>query len=454
MELVVDHDIVLTTYATLVADCKSANILTTIEWFRVVLDEAHWIRNQRSQQFRAVEKVSSQRRWCVTGTPIQNRIDDLRSLLRFLRFEPLCNGDTFQKYIIEPLSKDDTHRTKALHVLLRGVCLRRDESYLKLPDPVHQVVATCFDAREKELYDGVLKICQRDLDDVVSGQSKAKKYAVLFAAIMKLRRLCNHGTLLASESVSNSDPTTPGMLESPCEYCQGNQEETLAALNKDTVCPECGRSLQRAQVPGPLTLEFGASRNSAPDAFFGVEQLRGKSPMIQLTDGSSSKLSRVVDTLRQTNREGKSLVFSYWTSTLDLLKQMLWREQVPCLTIDGRVPYKERPNILEQFRTDERVPILLMSIQTGAVGLNLTAAHFVHIVEPQWNPSVEEQAIGRALRMGQTRTVTVFRYVMQSSIEQNIQTLQKKKRNLAKFTLDGSGTETGTLEDFKFMLDM
>ncbi|KAI4595119.1 hypothetical protein KJ359_007094 [Pestalotiopsis sp. 9143b] len=355
---------------------------------------------------------------------------------------------------MEPLSKDDTDRTKALRVLLRGVCLRRDESYLKLPDPVHQVVATCFDAREKELYDGVLKTSQRDLDDVVSGQSKAKKYAVLFAAIMKLRRLCNHGTLLTSESMSNSNPSTPGLLESSCEYCQGNQEESLAALNKDTVCPECGRSLQRAQVPGPLTPKLGASRTSTPDTFFGVEQLRGKSPMVQLTDGSSSKLLRVVEALRQTNREGKSLVFSYWTSTLDLLKQMLLREQMPFLSIDGRVLYKERPVILEQFRTDERIPILLMSIQTGAVGLNLTAANFVHIVEPQWNPSVEEQAIGRALRMGQTRTVTVFRYVMQSSIEQNIQTLQKKKRNLAKFTLDGSGTESGTLEDFKFMLDM
>lgn len=322
-ELVVDHDIVLTTYATLVADCRSAKkILPSVEWFRIVLDEgewngqsmfprltkchtAHWIRNQGSQQFQAVNKLPSQRRWCMTGTPIQNGIDDLLSLLRFLQFEPLCNGATFQKYIMEPLSKDDTDRTKALRVLLRGVCLRRDESYLNLPDPVHQVVATCFDAREKELYDGVLKTCQRDLDDVVSGQSKAKKYAVLFAAIMKLRRLCNHGTLLASEPMSNSNPTKLGVLDSSCEYCQGNQEESLAALNKDTVCPECGRSLQRAQGTGPLTTEFGASRTSTPDTFFGVEQLRGKSPMVQLTEGSSSKLSRVVEILRQTNQEGK-----------------------------------------------------------------------------------------------------------------------------------------------------
>ncbi|KAK6223996.1 hypothetical protein LQW54_000142 [Pestalotiopsis sp. IQ-011] len=337
-----------------------------MEWFRVVLDEAHWIHNQGSQQFQAVDDVPSQRRWCMTGTPIQNRIDDLVSLLRFLRFEPLCRGATFQKHIMEPLSKDDTDRTKALHVLLRGVCLRRDESYLNLPDLVHKAVDIRFEAREKELYDGVLKTCQRDLDDVVSGQSKAKKYAVLLAAIMKLRRLCNHGTLLTSETIANSEPTAPGLLES-CEYCQENQEESLAVINKD---------------------------------------------------------------------------------------KMLLREQIPYLSIDGRISYKERPSILQQFRTDDRIPILLMSIQTGAVGLNLTAANFIHIVEPQWNPSVEEQAIGRALRLGQTRTVTVFRYVMQSSIEQNIQTLQKKKRNLAKFTLDGSGTENGTLEDFKFMLDM
>ncbi|ETS75548.1 hypothetical protein PFICI_12492 [Pestalotiopsis fici W106-1] len=453
-DLVANHDVVFTTYATLVADCRSAKILQSMTWFRVVLDEAHWIRNQASQQFKAIIKVPSQRRWCLTGTPIQNRIDDLVSLLRFLQFEPLCNKATFEKYILEPLSKETPERTRALHVLLRGLCLRRDESHLNLPSPTYQTLEVSFDPKERELYDGVLYACQRDLDDVVSGQSKSKKYSVLFAAMTKLRRLCNHGTMQSVEAGSSSSSTTLRFLEPGCDYCQGNHEESLAAWNKETACPHCGRSLQQVQNLGLLTPERDASRTPTPGDI--QIQLNGdRSPRSQLAhNGSSSKLLRVVDNLAQTSNQGKSLVFSFWTSTLDLLKHMLINANIPCLMIDGRVPYAERPRILEQFRNDPNVPILLMTIQTGAVGLNLTAANFIHIVEPQWNPSTEEQAIGRAVRMGQTRTVTVFRYVVESSIEQNIQTLQKKKKNLAKFTLDGSGTESGSLEDFKFMLDM
>ncbi|CAI0652969.1 unnamed protein product [Colletotrichum noveboracense] len=97
-----------------------------------------------------------------------------------------------------------------------------------------------------------------------------------------------------------------------------------------------------------------------------------------------------------------------------------------------------------------------MSIETGAVGLNLTAANYVHIVEPQWNPSIEEQAIARALRMGQTREVTVLRYVVQRSVEQNIMHLQKRKKSVAKFMFNLGATEEldGKLEDLKFVLDL
>ncbi|KAH9238259.1 hypothetical protein K456DRAFT_1826767 [Colletotrichum gloeosporioides 23] len=98
-----------------------------------------------------------------------------------------------------------------------------------------------------------------------------------------------------------------------------------------------------------------------------------------------------------------------------------------------------------------------MSIETGAVGLNLTAANYVHIVEPQWNPSIEEQAIARALRMGQTREVTVLRYVVQhADTSKNIMHLQKRKKSVAKFMFNLGATEEldGKLEDLKFVLDL
>jgi SNF2 family DNA or RNA helicase len=122
---------------------------------------------------------------------------------------------------------------------------------------------------------------------------------------------------------------------------------------------------------------------------------------------------------------------------LDLISQRLARSQINHVLVDGRVTNTERIVRMKSFKEDPQMTVLLMSIGTGAVGwvndynyrefvllipdrLNLTAANYVHIVEPQWNPSVEEQAIARALRMGQTRSVTVFRYVMKDTVEQVI----------------------------------
>ena len=130
-------------------------------------------------------------------------------------------------------------------------------------------------------------------------------------------------------------------------------------------------------------------------------------------------------------------MFSYWTATLDLLEQHLKARSISYLRIDGNVTNTARLRILEDFR-DKDAPVLLMTVGTGAVGsatfhqtfpqvfrlkllitrLNLTVANYVHIVEPQWNPAVEEQAIARALRMGQSRPVTVVRYVVKNSIEE------------------------------------
>ncbi|KAJ4247611.1 hypothetical protein NW757_008764 [Fusarium falciforme] len=204
------------------------------------------------------------------------------------------------------------------------------------------------------LYQGILADCQKQFDDVVSKKSKANNYTILFTTIMKLRRLCNHGSF----HVSSRD---------------------------------------------------------------------------------------------------KALFFTAWRSTLDLLERMLTENGIQCRRIDGRVSISDRTERLSefQFNPDNRIPVLLLSIETGAVRLTLTAADRVHIVEPQWNPSVEQQAIGRALRIGQTRKVTIIKYIVQNTVEENIVTLQKKKSGLAKFSLDSRAEDTQNegLDDLKFVLD-
>ncbi|SPJ80180.1 uncharacterized protein FTOL_08572 [Fusarium torulosum] len=182
-----------------------------------------------------------------------------------------------------------------------------------------------------------------------------------------------------------------------------------------------------------------------------------KGDEIEMSTKTPTRATLVVVTSAQLieswRTEIASIAFSYWTSTLDALGQLFNAAGVCHVQIDGRTSYTERSNRLNKFREDTRVMVLLMSIETGSVGLNLTAASVVHIVEPQWNPSVEEQAVARALRMGQTKEVKIFRYVMKGTVEENIIGLQKKKRKLATFTFGEDDEDAQEkLEDLKFVL--
>ncbi|OCL05964.1 hypothetical protein AOQ84DRAFT_322110 [Glonium stellatum] len=235
-EALIDYDIVLTTYRTLAFDWKGHRILQKIGWFRVVLDEAHWIRNQSSEQFKAAEGLQAERRWCLTGTPIQNSLDDLRSLLRFLQFQPFAKQAFFEEHIVEPLRSDSHDSFRNLKLLLRTICLRRNADYLHLPPKETKEVFITLTPEEREVYDRILKGCQAEFDRIVSTKSETKKYNVLFTTIMMLRRLCNHGTLQVAP---------PSWLF--CEVCGGEDENIVTLLGSLETSPECSRCLVRQE---------------------------------------------------------------------------------------------------------------------------------------------------------------------------------------------------------------
>ncbi|PTD03274.1 Helicase-like protein transcription factor [Fusarium culmorum] len=167
-----NHDIVLTTFATLVSDYKRRKVLQSVEWFRVVLDEAHWIRNPSSKQFKAVDGLATERRWCLSGTPIQNCINDLVSLLRFLKFEPFSNMDLFRQYILEPLRTENLlDSTNPIQMLLQSVCLRRTEKYLNIPVAHYELISLSLHHDEQKLYSDVFRKYRSELDDL-NGKEK------------------------------------------------------------------------------------------------------------------------------------------------------------------------------------------------------------------------------------------------------------------------------------------
>ncbi|KAK6857174.1 hypothetical protein PG995_007361 [Apiospora arundinis] len=444
MEDIIDNDVVLTTYHTLVSDRKTRRLLQDIMWFRVVLDEAHWIRNPASQQFRAAKELKAQRRWCLSGTPIQNTLDDLRSLLDFLHFTPFSEPGFFRKHIIEPLHANSLDLFRNLRLLLRITCFRRTAELLSLPDHETKEVPVSLTETEVKLYDEILNRCKDEFEEISYGKSSKKRYTVLFAATMSLRRLCNHGTFTARQDASLLQTTkTQGKAaarrnkkstasdEKMCAYCCGDNADTSAGVDALEVCPECSRVLdQPTAAPSPFNKGNG---------------------ILQM--GFSSKLNAVINNIRSF-AFSKHLVFTSWRLTLDILQHLLDQQGIPICRIDGQTSFVERELILQRFTQEDGPGVLLLSIATGAVGLTLTVADKVHIVEPQWNPSVEEQAIGRALRIGQQRNVTVYKYIAKRTVEENIISLQKRKSHLAKISFDGQAGSQGEekLEDMLFVL--
>lgn len=149
-----------------------------------------------------------------------------------------------------------------------------------------------------------------------------------------------------------------------------------------------------------------------------------------LKSEASAKLSQLIDSLQEAIQEGhKALVFSQFTSLLDIVRADLDRAGIVYEYLDGSTVDRKKP--VERFQTDPKCPVFLISLKAGGTGLNLTAADYVFILDPWWNPAVEAQAIGRAHRMGQTQKVFTYRMIARGTVEEKILDLQKSKKELA-----------------------
>ncbi|KAF5652542.1 DNA repair and recombination RAD5C [Fusarium sp. NRRL 25303] len=397
----IQMSIVFTTYAALAADASRGSI-SKIHWFRIVLDEAHDVRNRRTNQFKAVAALSAKHRWCLTGTPIQNSMEDLGALVSFLRVPVLENAPTFHKFITSPaMSSSSKDRFKNLRTLLETICLRRTRDILPLIHPVQCVREVWLTNSERQDYNNLIQEGKTQLDMITSGHSKRKVSSVVLQSILKLRLFCNNG-----KSIDNQQFEVTGLPSDPDEalaYLQQHDRNICAICSvtiysidnsdkTDGACQEEGEP----QLPGVRSMQDQQMGTGTGG------QISGSGPF----DKYPSKLLSLLDDIRQRNTQ-KSIVFSCWKKTLFLVSNLLSHHSIRHGIIHGSRTLAERTKTLKEFQSKTGPTVLLMTLGTGAVGLNLAVASRIYLLEPQWNPSIEEQAIGRALRLGQESQVVV-----------------------------------------------
>ncbi|KAM0562876.1 hypothetical protein ACHAPJ_001716 [Fusarium lateritium] len=255
--------------------------------------EAHWIRNPTSKQSRAASSLISNRRWCMTGTPIQNKLEELASLASFLRLPPFPSKSTFHSNILAPLSQGGPNYARPLRAYLQAYCLRRTESHLDLLKSSEEGICLALSTEERMLYQEILEQSRREIDEIVSGASSIKKYNILFTAILKMRILCNRGTLPAS---GPSTYLSPQKSSAKCERCSEISEDSALLLESFSFCPDCDRPLH---ISSPYP-ESGLS--PMPDYSMGCETISQEAPS---TNPHSTKLSAVVNQIYCYGTEAK-----------------------------------------------------------------------------------------------------------------------------------------------------
>ena len=358
-------DVTLTTYTILRME---ADTLADKGWKTLVLDESQNIKNPGSQVAAAAYRIDAAFRMALTGTPVENRLDELWSQFHFVNRGLLGGRRDFRDNYSVPIAAGDEAAARRLRERIRPFILRRLKSEVarELPPRTDMVLRCELDEAEREVYD---TIRAATLGEVVRKLDSGGSVLAALEALLRLRQAACHVGL----------------------------------------------------IPG----------RSAPH---------------------SSKLRVLFDALDSVVAEGhKALVFSQWTSLLDLTEPHLREAGIRHVRLDGST--RDRAGVVRSFQEEEETALMLVSLKAGGTGLNLTAADHIFLLDPWWNPAVEDQAADRAHRIGQARPVMVYRLVASDTVEERILELQKRKRGIAEVAVGEAGRAAAlTREDLLNLL--
>ncbi|KAF8756200.1 SNF2 family N-terminal domain [Rhizoctonia solani] len=501
---------------------EATSPLQSVNWFRIVLDEAHSIKEPTTIGSRACCDLIADRRLCLTGTPVQNKLDDVYALLKFIRLEPFDDKAVWTEYIGGPAKFGQPLGIARLQAIMKSITLRRTKEtkkpdgtpILSLPTRRDELRLLQFEAEEKAVYDSYYTQSKAEFNQLSKTNQVMKNYVGILQKILRLRQICDHYELvkaIVEEGLNLSRATAVFSVLRDCgtAQCVECQTELASAppdaaeadaLETDARRPGRKPKGRRGSSPRPereQPVGAGACRPAQlqrpcstcqtmlvaavdaiqvqPDAAMTPEQLMAGSATKQKrkeprkkggplqSAKHSTKIKALIDDLMPFSRSNpysinydpssvevqnvdkngnvvddgptKSVVFSQWTSMLDKIEDALEEAAIRFSRLDGTMRREERSRAMDALKLDPSCEVLLVSLRAGGVGLNLTAARRVYLMDPYWNPAVENQAVDRIHRLGQTKPVTTIKLIIENTIEARLLEVQKRKIELANMTL-------------------
>ena len=451
-------ELVLTTFdiVRMESATRRTSLLFCTSWNRIVLDEAHRICERSSKTSKSIAQLKGCNRWCLTGTPYKNGLSDIVALCKFLKIQPYCKASWW---------KHNAHNDMNLHIWRSSFVHIRHKSTSFLP-PLK--VHNC--SLENTLAEQNVQNTVRNIQLQSENKNKLQEFELL--KILRMRQSAVHPFLfLSQEARQHLLYEAPCLEADKCSACgKGITSTPTLAVPLVESSQDGLLSLPEEEVPEAMLLfsSKGPDDNTWTEPWSlhfdkGTTVLTCANHLLcprcafntlvcptcialNLPRSSgdrwlhSSKTRELLRILRKSvSKHHKTVLFSQWTTCLDLVQSMLTHYGIASCRFDGTVTtLEERSNIVEQFGQSESTLVMLTSLGAGGEGINLTCANTVILLEPYWNSAIEQQAIDRVHRLGQKDVTNVYKLTLQNSIEDWVLDLQKLKQQEQHYYLKGT----------------
>jgi SNF2 family DNA or RNA helicase len=457
---------------------ESESLINKVKFERIILDEAHYIRNHRSNNFETVMKISEVQdtiryRWIVTATPIFNKINDAYAYFNFLGLEGIddrgqwttriskdINGikivnEWFKKHAItfkkeEVLKEELSNKNETKIILkfsepeqefynaLKEYSLVRMKTLMKRIKNLHKTLIDDKETMKKLLRSNVmvyilrLKQCCDSPMLILESMKRLKNVNTIENAIETLK-FFNESKNQEEECPICYD-TVANYIAKPCGHkCCGDCWDRMSNLNI-TNCPKC-----RSEIREIININ---------------ETETDSENETKITYIESTKIDYLLDLTNKIVKKGeKIIIVSQWVSMLNIIRNAFNEANIKFISLQGDIQIKERSKYIKQFETDTKTKVCFISLMSSAEGINLVAANHLVLVDSWWNESKMIQVADRIHRIGQKRQVNIYNLQVENTIEQQIEKLVKKKSKITKLVLNKWNIDTSNY-DGKWITDI
>jgi len=432
-----NYDVILTTYNMVISSAEDRVLFKKMQFCYVVFDEAHMLKNMASQRYEQLMKIRCTRKLLLTGTPLQNNLVELMSLLIFVMPGMFAKRkDQLRKmFSLFPKTQDETTRTnyekdRIAHAkrIMKPFFLRRlkCDVLTDLPNKVSSVEKVPMSERQSQLY---FKLVSDYKDRAVKMAQTGEAGDSGIGMLMNLRKTANHPLLVRDQYTNHQLEVMARLLKT---RDSGHKEANEALIVED------------------LSTMSDFEINKTCEIYRCIEHLGLANHLIC----DSGKFRLLDDLLPDMQRSGdRVLIFSQFTMLLDILQRYLKIRGYRFLRLDGQTPVQERQELIDQFNKDEEIFIFILSTRAGGLGINLTAANTVILHDLDFNPYNDKQAEDRCHRVGQTKEVRVIRFTSEDTIEEGIHNIAQEKLKLEQdVTGEGEGESKTKKKDISRLL--